>query len=416
MRSGRGQKTGRCALVASLLGLAWSTSACGLVLRIDDVPPIPGHDAGREAAPEAGSRDVRGADTTKPHDAARPEATIDAQTFEPPDVGQLPAKSGLPTTSDASINFAARYLWLGETDKTAAFTSDPSAWITFGYNIDGKVTTSTSTDVCTLDPNALPTAQVDGNEGADDSFGENLVGDISIAFGGGISADLSKKIGLGFFTFQFDTTGLSTSTTQTNTGLSAEVFGGSRFAGMPTFTLADSWPVDPATLADGVSLVHGAKISFSDAYVVNGVWVSGDPTDIIFTIAVSQESLVLVFHQAVATFQHTLDDAGAHHARSGMIAGILKASELITSIKGVIGGISGGQYCGLVPTFAAKIEAAQDIMENGTNVEGSPCNGISVAIAFTADQIQLPTTVGPIKTSDASVPSCPSDAGPDGSP
>ena len=48
------------------------------------------------------------------------------------------------------------------------------AWKQIGFNLDGKVTTATSTDVCQLVPGATPAEQDDGQQGIDNSFGENL--------------------------------------------------------------------------------------------------------------------------------------------------------------------------------------------------------------------------------------------------
>lgn len=48
------------------------------------------------------------------------------------------------------------------------------AWKQIGFNLDGKVTTATSTNVCGLVPGANPTEQDDGQDGIDNSFGENI--------------------------------------------------------------------------------------------------------------------------------------------------------------------------------------------------------------------------------------------------
>jgi hypothetical protein len=403
------QQVRRAALIGALVAASAGAGACGLVLGIDDVPAVKGLvDAGAHDAP---SRDVHVADV-KPDrsvEDGRPDRSV-ADAAPDVQVGLLPARGGTETPSDAEVNFAAHYLWAGETDKTAAFPPNPSAWATFGYNIDGKVTTASSTDVCTLAKNASPSVQIDGNLGADNSFGENLVGDISIAFGGDFSKQLTDKVENGDFTVLIDTSGLTSSPTQTNVGLTTRIFGGAKFPGEPTFTVADDWPVDPSTLADGRTLANGAKISFSDSYVTNGTWVSGQPTDIVFSLEISNEPLTLVFHQAVASFKHTTDDAGASHALSGMIAGILKADEFYGSIASVIGGISGGMYCDLLGDFQSKITSAQDIMEDGSNAPDETCNGISVAIAFEADQIQPPSVIAPPTLRDGAIPACPSDA------
>ncbi len=48
------------------------------------------------------------------------------------------------------------------------------AWKQIGFNLDGKVTSATSTNVCGLVQGASPTEQDDGQGGIDNSFGENI--------------------------------------------------------------------------------------------------------------------------------------------------------------------------------------------------------------------------------------------------
>jgi hypothetical protein len=424
MKAARHARARRAVLLTAVASLGAGASGCGLLLGIDDVPALMIAEAGAPdvthdhyVAHEA--RADTGVDATP--DRAVADAGMDrfVATDVGPDVvdgGHLPVRSGSQTTSDASINFALHQLWFGDTDPTSSFTVDPSAWASFGYNIDGKITTESSTDVCTLASNALPSVQIDGNFGADDSFGENLVTDLSFAYSGGFSQSLTGDVERGSYTMLFDTTGLSSSPTQTNVGLTTQIYGGSSFNGTPTFTLADNWPVNPATLADGVDLANGSKLSLSDSYVVNGTWVSGEPTDLSFTISVEGHPLVLTFHHTVVTFQHVVDDAGASHAVNGMLAGILKPQEFINAANIVAGNVNNGQDCSIIAAFTPRILSAQDIMEDGTNSPGEACNGISVALAFTADEIQLPSSVGPADTMGSGRP-CGAEAGaPDAGP
>jgi hypothetical protein len=402
-RDGWGAGAGPALARATLAGASVSVVSCGLALGINDIPPVPG-------IADAGAHDAHVVDATR-------DTGVDAGVDAAPDVvadaapvGLLPPRTGTQTSSTTEVNFAFHQLWLGDTAKDSTFTPDPSAWSTFGYNIDGKVTTSVSTDVCTLSSNAATTVQIDGHDGADNSFGENIISLLSFAFNG-LSQDLTSRIEKGSFTLLLDTRGLTTDPTQTNVGLSAQFFGGSRLGTTPTFTPADNWPVDPTTLADGVSLANGSKISVFDSYVTGGTWVSGHPTDFVFSLAVGGVPVALLLHQAIITFQHTVDDAGASHAVSGMVAGILKPSEILGALD-VAAASSGGTYCAQVGVLDARFLAAQDIMQDGSNTPGQPCNAISAAFAFTADEIQPPSVVGPAPpVNDGSVPTCALDAG-----
>src|SRR4051812_12158703 len=60
-----------------------------------------------------------------------------------------PAKpSGPTTTSTTEHNYALAKLYLGDTDRGGV--ASQTAWKTYGFDIDHKVTTKDSTDVCTL--------------------------------------------------------------------------------------------------------------------------------------------------------------------------------------------------------------------------------------------------------------------------
>src|SRR5208337_3872196 len=81
----------------------------------------------------------------------------------PPDPGG-PA----PTGTSTSV-LAVSQLYYGDTDRNG--TADPNAWQLYGLNIDGKTTTASSTNVCTLVAGSSKQVQVDGPNGVDNSFG-----------------------------------------------------------------------------------------------------------------------------------------------------------------------------------------------------------------------------------------------------
>lgn len=403
------------ALVTSCASLAGLSGGEGDAAT-DSAHPRDASDSGHpaDAKRDTGAKDARG-------DGA---GLVDSGGGE---TGRWPSAAGSTTTTTASTNFALHYIWLGDTKTTSAFTADPLAWQTFGYNIDGKLTTSTSTDVCTLATGASSTVQVDGNNGRDDSFGENLIPLLSgfyLAYSGkGASDYLSNLFVKGEETVLFDVTGLAPDPHQTNTGLSAEVFSGAAFsdaatsdaafsdAMKPTFTMADNWPVDPTSLANGVSLSGGARSFFASSYITNGTWVSGDPTSLVITIHFGTIPLTLRLFQAVVTFQHSIDDGGAQHASSGVISGILKPGDLVSGLAGVLGQTFTGNYCTILASVSEKIYGAVDILEDGTNTPGQACDGISIAFGFQGDAIQLPSKVGLAPaTIDGGLASCALDA------
>lgn len=77
-----------------------------------------------------------------------------------------------PTTMlTASHDYALHRLFLGDTDRQGV--TNPDAWKGFGYDLDAKITTAASTDVCTLVAGASRSVQIDGNGGIDNSWGSN---------------------------------------------------------------------------------------------------------------------------------------------------------------------------------------------------------------------------------------------------
>jgi hypothetical protein len=299
------------------------------------------------------------------------------------------------TMSTAPQNLALHKLFLGDTQRDG--TADMNAWASYGYNLDGKFTTATSTDVCTLAAGAPKSTQIDGNGGIDNSFGENILPIIMTAAGNGTSATINSSIDKGSFTIMFDVVGLSTDPMQTATGLSGQLFAGGKFPGMPTWSTADNWPVRPELLNDPTNVTKGSKVAFSSAYVVNGTFVNGQNVDLTLSLAVQGVSLDITVHHAVITFNHAtsgcLSTATDACAQNGTIAGIINSMELVNALGLVIGRVTNGSICpgsGTFNSIAGQITQASDIMVDGTNNAGMACDGISIGLGFEADHIGEP--------------------------
>lgn len=330
-----------------------------------------------------------------------------------------PTSSGSKTTSTTATNFALHTLQLGDTDRMG--TTNANAWAAYGFNLDGKATTTTSTDVCTLQTGAPMSVQIDGNgltaggcvsesdcEGVDNSFGENILPLVLTVAGSNLDSTLNTSINSGAFTVMLDIVGLTDSPTQTNTGITGQLFAGAKFAGMPTWTTADNWPVVGGALLKGGTVASGSTIQFPDSYVVNGTWVSGAPiATLTLSLSIGGEMLQLNVHQATLTFDHTMPG----HAANGTIAGVITTSELVSSLMAIAGHIS-TSLCngGTFQSIAQQIEQASDIMSDGSNGPGKECDAISIGLGFTADQIAVPTMVAPA-TAPQPNPCSPADAG-----
>jgi hypothetical protein len=323
------------------------------------------------------------------------------------------------TMSTAKHNMAIRNLYLGdESPGTFATGSTPPAWASFGYNIDGLITTAQSTDVCTFNSNGSTQDQVDGTNGIDNSFGENIDSFLSTL---APSTDISADIAAGKFTLEFNTVGLDGTATQSATGLTGALFAGSTYAGTPattgtgtstSFDITDNWPVNGSLLVDPTNIASGSKINFANAYVNGGVWVSGEPNDISLTLSLMGQSLSITIHAGVVTLPITTDAAGQFHSKTGIVSGVIETTEFVTAVNAVLAGIG---ECGLQSTVEPLLLGAQDIIIGSdgttiTNTKGTPCNGISIGLAFDADEIAQPSTVAPAADAGAAATSC-GDAG-----
>ena len=327
--------------------------------------------------------------------------------------GQPPGKpdtkpSVNPTNKET---FAIQTLLLGEYDRTTKAPST-TAWKSYGYNLDGKVTTKDSTDVCTA---AVKTNQIDGNNGIDNAFGSVILPIIQTAASLQTPSDtISQAIDKGDFTIQIQVTGLDDTATQTATGLTGQLYAsGSYGATAPAFDSTTDWPVNPQLLANPTDVTK-STIVFTDSYVVGGTFVSGDLStggvQVSISLVFQGVPLTLSVNHAVITFDHTT----ANDAANGTIAGVIDTAQLIQGLKSVAGRISQSLCGSAFDGIAQQITQASDINKDGSNKAGSQCDGISVGLGFVGKKVANPTKIA---SDDAAVPpdpcTTPADSGTD---
>lgn len=311
------------------------------------------------------------------------------------DVSNGTGRDSGPSTKDAAVdsgpqivkiggrNFAARKLYLGDTDRSGVASA--TAWKAYGANIDGKVTTSASTDACTLFTGASKVAQTDGDDGNDNSFGENILPIILSIFGADFSTQLNGAIESGASTFMLDLNGLTDDASQTLSPVSASLFSGVSI-GTSTWTTTGEWGAYKSTLVGG-SLSSGAITKFPTAAISAGTWSSGSTGDLPLNISLGTATLALVVHHAVISFSHS----SANSATLGNVSGVLSTSEFVAAFKKVAGNLSTSLCSGsALDAISAQFEQASDILQDGTNVMGTPCDGISIGFGFDATEVPPP--------------------------
>ncbi len=308
------------------------------------------------------------------------------------DVNLIEPDSGDGSTADASgdagtvadiggRNFVTHVLYLGDVGRDGGTSA--TAWQEFGADIDGKTTDTGSTDVCELYSGASTNVQADGPGGLDNSFGKNVLPIFESIFGSNLDSQVNMQIDQGGATFMIDLNGLTDDAAQTLDPLPGQLFGGVH-VGAPTWDTTSRWEVYKNTTAGG-TLASGAKANFSTAKIANGTWASNGTSD----VQLSAAGLTITLHHASVVFTHV----SAHHL-SGTVSGVIDTEEFVEAVRVGFARLEGESFCSgsTFDGFASQIRQSSDILKDGTNVSGMPCNGISAGIGFDSDETLPPNT------------------------
>lgn len=331
-----------------------------------------------------------GGTTDQTNDGGTPTDGGKGDVGQPPPPPTTDAGTPPPPPPNTTTTFALQTLHIGEADRSGIVS--PTAWKAYGFNLDGLVSDKTSTNTCTLYTGAPKTNQVDGNGGIDNAWGQTLVPILQSATSDPTPSQTeSGYIDQGLWTVQLQITGLSGDTAQSANGLTAQIFlSGQYDNGTPSFDSSTDWPVLSTSLVDHATLASGSTASYKSAYINGGTFVSGPgPDPLVLDLNVANVPFELKIHDAVITFAHT----SAGGITNGTIAGVLDAQELESTLALVAGNFSTALCGQAFAGIAQQIYQAADILDDGTNVQGKPCTGISVALGFDAVQVANPTKV-----------------------
>ncbi len=267
---------------------------------------------------------------------------------------------------------------------------DGNTWKQYGFNLDGLVSTDTSTNLCQLNDGAAPdTPYPDGNNGIDNSFGKNLLPIILMVDNTWVS-DVSTFLQEGKFTALLELDCLYP--TGDESGFTTKAFAGTPLGMPPKWDGTDMWSVEP-------DLLNDPKNPESSSIVFNGCSVAGQ------TFNSANGTIVLVipvtWNGNSTTLKLTLRDARVSmtlsadrkSAMGGMVGGVLNTEELVAEASkiGYLLGICGTPAYDAIVTL---IRQASDIMADGTQDPSQVCNGISVGFGFTMAPAQI-SGVGP---------------------
>jgi uncharacterized membrane protein YgcG len=302
---------------------------------------------------------------------------VDQEGKQPPG----PPASGA-TPASGSVTFAVSKLYLGDTDRSGA--PSPSAWKQYGYNLDSKVSTKASTDLCKPAAGGAPSAVYpDGNEGIDNAFGKIILPIIT-----GLASDASQtindNIAAGEFTIMMDVEGLGPDADYLD--LPTRLYAGGTLPTAPKWDGTDSWPVVQELLNDPTD-IKSSKVRFDTAYVTSHTWVSGSPGVVNLSLAVAGFSLTLTISEAILTMDI---DPSRNEATGGVIAGILETEPLINELRKIAGSFDEGLCTGTTfDSLADQLRQASDMIAAGDQDPSKECDGISIGLGFDAKPVLL---------------------------
>ena len=218
-------------------------------------------------------------------------ATVDLN--HPPD----PDENAVAGDGTGTV-LAIHKLYLGDTDRSGKASS--TAWKSFGYDLDGKVSTKESTDLCKPAAGAKPSAVYeDGELGTDNSFGKNIL-PIITSLASDASTQVNDSINKGSFTILLRIDGIGAKDSYKD--LNTKLYAGSKLVDdmgtqiAPMWDGTDAWPVVPELLNNGD--IENPKVQFASSYVVKDpksgarTWVSGSKGDIVLNLSVDRKSVV----------------------------------------------------------------------------------------------------------------------------
>lgn len=271
-------------------------------------------------------------------------------------------------------------------------------WKKLGFDIDGQTWDPTSTTSCQPNSNADPaTAFPDGDNGIDNSFGNNLLPTV-LMIDPTLVSDTNTGLQQGTFTVLLKMYCLPD--TGDTSGMTTKLFAGTELGATPKFDGTDMWPVEPNLLSDPKD-PESSTIVFEQSSVTGTTYDTGKNQTFVLTIPLkvgsTSASMKLTLYSARATMTLSADRKSA---TNGVLGGVLNTEEFVAEINNLMNLLG---YCSFLSAIETKIRQASDIMADGTQDPTKTCNGISVGLGFEMKEVQI-GDVGPAATTGTPCP------------
>ncbi len=310
-----------------------------------------------------------------------------------------PPENGVQGDGPGTV-FAVNELLLGDTDRSGS--PNPSAWKTYGFNLDNKIVNCKGAECNNVKGHCKPNAGAspssvypDGDDGIDNAFGKLLL-PIITGLAQDASAQINESIQEGAFTIMLRIDALGTQANYVD--LFTRLYAGVTLVDdmgnelIPKFDGTDEWPVAPELLDDPQD-IDSSKVKFPSSYVNEHTWVSGSPGNIDLSLGVAGFTLTLKISNALIAMDLDPDRKGA---TNGTIAGVIPVEPLIEELRKVAGSFDEGLCTGTTfDSLADQIRQASDMLQDGSQSEDKTCDAISIGLGFNAGTVQIGAVADP---------------------
>lgn len=311
-------------------------------------------------------------------------------------IGCSGESSGASTQAPARTVLAVSRWWVGDTDRQG--TSSSSAWKSIGFDLDTTSSTTSRTGSCRAIADGV--VVLDGVEGIDNSFGQNVVLALAKVVNDASepSSSASAAVRAGKPTLLLDVSDLAAATPALGLFVSAPF--GATGAASPRWDGSDAWPVDPRSLA-GATVSEGPKlrlaVASSDA---NATLARGDGT---IEVPLMIGANVLRLPLRNVTVRIYAAEAGA--AVEGTLGGVVAIDELVRAVEGFVAQ-SSPSFC----TPSTTLTQVRSILRSNAdfrlagNDSAQDCDALTVGLAFSAQAVAAPSAVGSAPSPQAPCP------------
>jgi len=278
-----------------------------------------------------------------------------------------------PDSGPGTTTWVFKKMFVGDSDRT--FKASATAWRTFGADIDGKATTSMSTDVCQRAQGAPSMVQADGDNGVDNSFGANVLPVLLAAGLSNPSLQWSQATQQGATRpVLLRVQGLA----QTSASTPTDLFIGAIPPGPPVYDGTGTWPTSSLSV-DAMDLSK-PKVQLTGAAQA-GAWQTQRASAVAqLYMKYDNGTLVLPIRKLALAASPSLDGKTLDQ---GQLSGVMKTTELVEAVRQAIGVANPSLCMGASwDSIAAQLAQAADILVDGTQNANAPCDAISIGLGF----------------------------------